>query len=261
MQVVILCGGQGTRLREVSDNLVPKPMVPVGEHPILWHIMKHYSHFGYNEFILCLGHLGWKIKEYFLNYQAMESDLTVKLGAAPSVQFHNESSELDWKVTLVETGKETGTGGRLKRVAKYLSGDDFMLTYGDGVSNVDLNKLEQFHRSHSQLQTITGVVSPSRFGELRVEDAQVVSMREKPRDTDRYINGGYMVFRREYIDRYLSGMEDTMMLERRPMETAAKDGELAIYRHNDFWQCVDTPRDWMILNEGWAGNSPQWKVW
>ena len=261
MQVVILCGGQGTRLREVSDNLIPKPMVPIGEHPILWHIMKHYSHYGYNEFILCLGHLGWKIKEYFINYHAMESDLTVRLGATPSVQVHNDCSELDWKVTLVETGKETGTGGRLKRIAKYLSGNDFMLTYGDGVSNVDLNALERFHRGHSKLQTITGVISPSRFGELEVVDDRVVSMREKPLATERHINGGYMVFRREYLDRYLSGQDDATMLERKPMETAAMDGELAIYRHDDFWQCVDTPRDWMMLNEAWAADKAPWRIW
>lgn len=261
MQVVILCGGQGTRLREVSDNLIPKPIVPIGEHPILWHIMKHYSHYGYNEFILCLGHLGWKIKEYFLNYHAMESDITVLLGKSPCVQIHNDCSELNWKVTLVETGKETGTGGRLKRIAKYLTGKDFMLTYGDGVSNVDLRALEVFHRNHNKLQTITGVVSPSRFGELTVEKELVINMKEKPRTTDRYINGGYMIFRREYIDRYLQNLNDTVMLERAPMENAAVEGELTIYRHDGFWQCVDTPRDWMMLNEAWTANKAPWRIW
>jgi glucose-1-phosphate cytidylyltransferase len=236
-------------------------MVTVGDHPILWHIMKHYSHFGYNDFILCLGHLGWKIKEYFLNYHAMESDLTVRLGATHSIQILNDCSEMDWKVTLVETGKDTGTGGRLKRIVKHLTGDDFMLTYGDGVSNVDLNALERFHRDHSKLQTITGVISPSRFGELEVVDDRVVSMREKPLATERHINGGYMVFRREYIDRYLLGLDDATMLERKPMETAATDGELAIFRHDDFWQCVDTPRDWTMLNEAWNADKAPWRIW
>ena len=261
MKVVILCGGQGTRLREVSDNLIPKPMVPIGEHPILWHIMKHYAHYGHRDFVLCLGHLGWKIKEYFLNYHAMESDITVRLGQTPSVEIHDGGAGLDWNVTLVETGKETGTGGRIKKIARYLEGDDFMLTYGDGVSDVDLHALERFHGSHGKLQTITGVISPSRFGELTVQDDFVVSMKEKPRAAGRFINGGFMIFRRAFLDRYLVHQQDSVMLEREPMEMAAADSELAIFRHDGFWQCVDTPRDWMTLNEAWAGKQPPWRVW
>jgi glucose-1-phosphate cytidylyltransferase len=261
MKVVVLCGGQGTRLREISENIIPKPMVTVGEHPMLWHIMKHYSHYGYNDFILCLGHLGWKIKEYFLNYYAIESDITVHLGETPSVRIHNECQELNWKITMVETGVDTGTGGRIKKIINYLDDDDFMLTYGDGVSNVNLKALEKFHRDRGRMQTITGVISPSRFGELTLEKELVVSMKEKPRNIDRYINGGYMVFRQEYIERYLQPHDDSVMLERSPMEQAAVDGELAVFKHDEYWQCVDTPRDWIVLNQEWTRNRAPWKIW
>ncbi len=219
-EVVILCGGQGTRIREVSENAIPKPLVPVGDRPIVWHIMKHYASQGYMDFVLCLGPLGWKIKEYFLNRQAMESDLTVTLGRTSKVEYHGEHPEEGWRVTLADTGSDTGTGGRVRKIASKITGDRFMLTYGDGVSDVDLGELQRFHVAHGKLLTLTGVIPPGRFGELSLE-GDCVTMQEKPMDSDRYINGGFMVMEKAFIDKYLAGVDDTTMLERGPFESAA----------------------------------------
>lgn len=218
MQVVILCGGKGTRIAEVSDNVIPKAMVPVGRRPILWHIMKYYAESGHDEFILALGHLGSKIKEYFLHFDSMFSDLTVSLGPEPSVEVHRNGNAEDWTVTLADTGLNTMTAGRVRRAAEYVNGDHFMLTYGDGLSNVDIDALERFHRSHGKLLTVTGVLPPGRFGELHVEGNQVTRMVEKPEtEHHRHINGGFMVLSREFVDAYLADVDDNTPLEREPM--------------------------------------------
>jgi glucose-1-phosphate cytidylyltransferase len=259
MQIVILCGGKGTRIRDVSEDVIPKPMVPVGERPIVWHIMKYYAAYGHSDFILCLGYQGWKIKEYFLNYRAMAVDLTVEVGKS-DVLYHDTHPEEGWAVTLAETGLETCTAGRVRRIARYLGDDDFMLTYGDGLSNVNLDALAEFHAGHGRLLTVTGVVPPGRFGELSIEGDRVRQMREKPVASGRYINGGFMVCRREFVDRYLASVDDSVMLEREPFEEAAGDGEMMIYRHDDFWQCMDNYRDWELLNRLWAEGRAPWKV-
>lgn len=261
MQVVILCGGQGTRIRDVSENVIPKPMVPVGDRPIVWHIMKMYAVHGYTDFVLCLGTLGWKLKEYFLNRQAMESDLTVTLGRKARVEYHDEHPEEGWRVTLVDTGSDTGTGGRVKKAASKITGDRFMLTYGDGLSDVDLGELERFHVEHGRLLTLTGVFPPGRFGELSHDGGWVTSMREKPMASDRYINGGFMVMERAFIDKYLAGADDSTMLERAPFVAAAEGGDMMMYRHQGFWQCMDTPRDWELLNRLWKSGEAAWRTW
>lgn len=259
MQVVILCGGKGTRIREVSEGVIPKPMVTIGERPILWHIMNYYAQFGHNDFILCLGYQSWKIKEYFLNYQAMTSDVTLKLGE-PTWNYHTSSSEADWSVTLAETGQETMTAGRVKCIEHYLRDDDIMLTYGDGVADVDLNKLLHFHKKHGRKLTLTGVIPPGRFGELGISGDEVTQMQEKPADSSRFINGGFMVMKRSFIDHYLDGEIDNVMLEREPFEQAANDGQMMVWKHHGFWQCMDTFRDWKYLNELWVQNKAPWSI-
>ena len=261
MQVVILCGGQGTRIREVSENVVPKPMVPVGDRPIVWHIMKHYACRGHTDFVLCLGPLGWKIKEYFLNRQAMESDLTVTLGRRSKVEYHSEHPEEGWRVTLADTGSDTGTAGRIRKIASKINGDRFMLTYGDAVSDVDLGALERFHVAHGKMLTLTGVIPPARFGELSLDGDCVTQMREKPVNSDRYINGGFMVMEKAFIDKYLADIDDTAMLEQAPFAAAAEGGDMMMYRHNGFWQCMDTARDWDLLNRLWKSGNAPWRSW
>jgi glucose-1-phosphate cytidylyltransferase len=257
MQVVILCGGLGTRLREETE-FRPKPMVEVGGRPLLWHIMKIYAHHGFDEFILCLGYKGEQIKQYFLNYEAMTRDLTVKLGASRSVTLHEGDLE-SWTVTLADTGAAAQTGARVKRIARYISGNTFLMTYGDGVADVDLRAVLAFHRAHGRIATVTGVRPPSRFGELLTADTRVVQFSEKPSISQGYINGGFFVFERE-IFRYLSD-DDACVLEREPLERLAKDGQLEMYPHEGFWQCMDTPRDLQHLAEHWAGPNPPWRVW
>lgn len=258
MQTMLLCGGKGTRLGEVTGNAMPKPMVQVGGRPIMWHIMKQYGAAGFTRFVICAGHLSWSIKEYFLNYHAQLADMTVSTAKNSSVEFHDVGSVEDWTVTVAETGADTMTGGRVKRAAKYLEGDDFMLTYGDGVSDVDLRALLAFHRSHGRMLTITGVVPPGRFGELGIDGDRVIEMNEKPVTSDRYVNGGFMVMKKAFIDSFLSGDVDDVMLEREPMQEAAAGGEMMIFRHNGFWQCMDTYRDWQNLNSLWADGSAPW---
>jgi glucose-1-phosphate cytidylyltransferase len=255
LQVVILCGGKGTRLGDVTGGVLPKPMVSIGAHPILWHIMRHYARAGHNQFILAAGHLNEVIKDYFLNFHARNTDFTVRTGSPDSVDFHCADTLDDWTVTIADTGDDTMTAGRLKRIAHYLQPGNFMLTYGDGVSDIDLASLEKFHVEHGGAVTITGVVPPGRFGELRLDGNRVAEMQEKPSVRDRYINAGFMVFKREFIDRFISCDADPIMLEREPFSDAAQAGEMHMFKHDGFWQCMDTARDWAFLNELW--NSPK----
>jgi glucose-1-phosphate cytidylyltransferase len=258
---MILCGGQGTRLREHTE-LRPKPMVEIGGRPILWHIMKAYAFHGITDFILCLGYKAHVIKEYFLNYHAMNSDFTVKLDRADSLEIHEGCGvEDDWRVTLVNTGEETMTGARVLRAAKYLNDDDatFMVTYGDGLSNVNLGEMLDFHQRHGKLATLTGVRPPSRFGELHMKDEQVIAFSEKPQIGQGLINGGFFCFQREFLS-YLSDSPDCV-LERAPLESCAAHGQLCAYEHSGSWQCMDTYRDWLSLEAQWQNGTAPWKVW
>ena len=257
--VVILCGGKGTRLREETEYR-PKPMVEVGGRPILWHIMRCYAHFGHPHFVLCLGYKGEMIKQYFLNYRAMANDFTVRLGRNEAVDISaGGDHDVDWTVTLVDTGLETMTGARVKRVAKHLQGDTFMLTYGDGLANIDINALLSFHREAGKLVTVTGIHPPSRFGELQIQNNLVVDFTEKPQVSQGMVNGGFFVCQREFLD-YLDE-DPSCILERDPLLRLAADGQLAVYRHDGFWQCMDTFREYEMLSRMWdEGNAP-WRLW
>jgi glucose-1-phosphate cytidylyltransferase len=255
MQVVILCGGQGTRIRDVADD-VPKPMIPIGGQPILWHIMQLYARHGFRRFVLCLGYKGWAIKRYFLDYQLALSDFTVRLGAGTSVQLHRPGDVEDWEVTLAETGLATMTGGRVKAVEPYLDGDEFLLTYGDGVSDVDLTALVAFHRRHGRVGTVTAVHAPGRFGEMDVDGDVVTQFSEKPPVSPGWISGGFFVFRRDFLDRLPDDPE--LILEREPLHRLAAEGELAAYRHEGFWQCMDNSRDFQHLNQLHAEGRAAW---
>ncbi len=256
MKVVILCGGLGTRLRDETE-FRPKPMVEVAGRPLLWHIMKIYARWGHDDFVLALGYKGEVIKQYFLDYDAWTRDVTVRLGGEPRVTFHGPAAER-WTVTLAETGAAAMTGARVKRVQRYVSNDTFMLTYGDGVADVDLDRLLAFHRRHGRLATVTGVRPPSRFGELVTDGARVVEFSEKPSISHGYINGGFFVFNPGVFD-YLSD-DDGCVLEREPLERLAKDHQLEMFLHDGYWQCMDTPRDLQHLHEAWQRGAP-WKVW
>lgn len=242
---------------------MPKPMVPIGGRPILWHIMKHYARHGFKEFVLCLGHLGWQIKEFFLNYEAMTSDFTITLGRHSRVEMHNSHPEEGWRVTLAETGEHTLTAGRLRRALSYVDGDTFFATYGDGVGDVDLPALLSFHKSHGRAATLTGTRSTGRFGELAVDGDRVISFQEKPQRDGSYINGGFFVFARRFFERYVPGPPecDAMMLERQPLQRAAEAGDLMIFRHKGFWYPMDTYRDWEYLNVLWAKGEAPWRTW
>lgn len=257
MKVVILCGGMGTRMREETEYR-PKPMVRVGDKPILWHIMKTYANYGFNDFIICLGYKGDMIKEYFLNYDMMNNDFTINLGNRSSIKYHNNHMETDWTVTLAETGERTQTGARIKKIEKYVD-DTFMLTYGDGVCSVNLKELLEFHRSHGKIGTMTGVHPSSRFGEFSIKNNQVLQFNEKPQTKEGLINGGYFVFNKGFFD-YLC-KDENCILEREPLENLALAGELMVYPHEGFWQCVDTYRELEILNNLWNSNKPPWKAW
>jgi glucose-1-phosphate cytidylyltransferase len=257
MKVIILCGGMGMRLHEETEYK-PKPMVEIGGKPILWHIMKLYSHYGYNEFILALGYKGDIIRNYFLNYQYYNSDFTIALGANSAITLHN-GLDFDWKVTLVETGADSMTGYRLKLCEKYVAEDNFMLTYGDAVSNVNITQLFSFHKDQNTIATVTGVFPPSRFGDLVVRDNLVEKFKEKPQDTQSNpINGGYFVFKKEFFSTI--PLEQNCDLEKNPLESLANQKQLSVYKHYGFWQCMDTYRDFVFLNDLWA-NNPKWKVW
>lgn len=258
MQVVILCGGKGTRLREETEYR-PKPMLPIGRQPILWHIMKLYAHYGHKDFVLCLGYKGQSIKDYILNYRYLNSDFTVRLGEKNEVVFHNPSDESDWTVTLADTGEDTMTGARLKRVEKYIRGDVFLMSYGDGVGDVNLRGLIEFHKQHGKLVTLTGVRPPGRFGELGTSDHLVTEFNEKPQTTDGVINGGFFVFSRKFFD-YLSD-DPNLVLEQSPLRRAAADKQLMCFHHEGFWQPMDTFREFELLNHLWETNQAPWKVW
>jgi glucose-1-phosphate cytidylyltransferase len=259
MKVVILCGGQGTRLREETE-FRPKPMVEIGGLPILWHIMKLYAHHGLKEFVLCLGYRSGMIKAFFQNYETRVNDFTIRLGTPDSTEFHSAHSE-DWTVTLAETGLSAQTGARVRRVARYL--DDagtFCLTYGDGVGDIDVAGLLAFHKSHGKIGTVTAVRPPGRFGELQLDGDSVHSFAEKPQVTEGFINGGFFVFQKAFLDRYLDDRDD-LVLEREPLQRLSADGELMVYRHDGFWQPMDTYREWKLLEDLWATGRAPWKVW
>jgi glucose-1-phosphate cytidylyltransferase len=257
MKVVVLCGGLGTRLREETE-FRPKPMVEIGGRPILWHIMKLYASAGYREFVLCLGYRGNMIKEYFLNYEAMNNDFTICLGRDSRIQYNNLHTEQDFKVTLADTGASTMTGGRVKRIQQYIDGETFMLTYGDGVSNVDINQLLAFHKSHGKLATVTAVVPSSRFGIVDTsQDGRVLQFVEKPKSENR-ASAGYFVFQREIFN-YLSG--DDCILEREPLERLAAEGQLMAWEHDGFFYAMDTYREYEYLNDLWQKNQAPWKIW
>ena len=256
MKVVILAGGLGTRLSE-ETAVKPKPMIEVGGKPIIWHIMKLYSHYGINDFIICCGYKGYILKEYFSNYFLHMSDVTFDLGLN-QVHVHEKRSQ-PWKVTLVDTGDDSMTGGRLRRVKKYLDDEDvFCLTYGDGIGNIDISKLIKFHKSHDKLATLTATYPPGRFGALNIQNQQVKNFTEKPRGDGGMINGGFFVLSPKAID-YIDG--DATIWEREPLSNLAKDGQLMAYEHNNFWQPMDTMRDKIYLNELWSSGSAPWKIW
>jgi glucose-1-phosphate cytidylyltransferase len=256
---MILCGGQGTRLRDVTE-ILPKPMVPVGPHPIVWHIMKTYAAFGVRRFILCLGYKREHFIDYFLNYHARASDVTLTLGTNTKITYHDRHGEEDWEVTLADTGDRTMTGGRVFRAAKYLKpGDEhFFLTYGDGLANVDVAKLLAFHHRHGKQISVTAVHPSGRFGELEIARDQVTSFQEKPQTESGLINGGFMAVRRSFVSRYLSA-DPMTILEQEPLKKAVAEGEMAGFVHEGFWQCMDTAREHQFLNQLWdSGNAP-WK--
>jgi glucose-1-phosphate cytidylyltransferase len=257
-KVVILCGGQGTRLREETE-FRPKPMVEVGGRPILWHIMKTYAHYGLRDFVLCLGYRGNFIKEYFLNYEAMNNDFTVCLGLKNRLEYHGGHDEQDFCVTLADTGVNTMTGGRIKRVQRYVGGDHFMVTYGDGLADVDVDKLLYFHKAHGKLATVTTVRPSSRFGLVQLDDRGLVSaFAEKPQ-LDGWASAGYFVFNRKVFD-YIDA-DESCILEREPLERLAADGQLMAYRHRGFFFAMDTYREYQALNEIWQSGDAPWKVW
>lgn len=250
MKVILLAGGFGTRLAEYT-GIIPKPMVPVGGKPIIWHIMQIYAHFGHNDFYVALGYKAEVIKEYFLNYRELNSDFTVNL-ASGDVTPHQVDSE-DWQVTLVNTGNESMTGGRVKRMQPYVGNETCLLTYGDGVSNIDIDALLAFHRSHGKLVTVTAVRPNARFGELEISGGSVTSFQEKPQLHEGWINGGFFVIEPAFFD-LISG--DSTLLEREPLEQAALAGELMAYCHDGFWHCMDTKRDHELLESLWIKNAP-----
>jgi glucose-1-phosphate cytidylyltransferase len=253
LNTVILCGGLGTRLSE-ETQIKPKPMVEIGGRPILWHIMKMYEHHGFNNFMLALGYKGEVIKDYFLTYHARLSDLTVHLKSG-EVHYSNPTAE-DWRVSLIDTGEHTLTGGRLRRLRHHIKSDEtFMLTYGDGVSDVDIQALLSFHRAHGRLATVTAVRPSARFGGMHVNDGQVLDFKEKPQSGEGLINGGFFVFEPGIFE-YLS--DDSTVLEQSPLECLARDGQLMAYEHSGYWQCMDTIRDRNALQELWETGKAPW---
>jgi glucose-1-phosphate cytidylyltransferase len=258
--VAILCGGKGTRLKEETE-FRPKPMVMVGDRPMIWHIMKTYAHYGFTDFMLCLGYKGDSIREYFLKYDLNQSDILLELGSKQVKKLGNSHPEEDWRLWLVDTGQETMTGGRLKRLSVYLDqigADLFMGTYGDGVCDININQLLEYHRSHNKLATMTAVRPPSRFGELIIDERMVKSFKEKPQTSEGWINGGYFVLHRKVLD--LIENDDTIF-EAEPLKTLAASGELAVYQHDGFWQCMDTYRELELLNQLYTSGNAKWRVW
>lgn len=256
MKVVILCGGLGTRLREETETK-PKPMIEIGGMPILFHIMKIYARHGFKEFILCLGYKGEMIKNYFYNYEILSNDFTIELGGK-KMEIHSPQTEKGWQITLIDTGLKAMTGARVKRIEKYIKNDLFMLTYGDGVTDLNINELLKFHKSHNKIGTVTGVSPPSRYGELIINKGQVTTFKEKPLTNNNSINGGFFVFNRDFFN-YLED-KDECVFEREPLEKLASEGELKVFQHKGFWQCMDTYRDYKYLTELWEKGDPPWNV-
>ncbi len=258
MKVVIFAGGLGTRISEES-HLKPKPMIEIGGKPILWHIMKIYSAAGFNEFIICLGYKGYLIKEYFLNYFIHNCDLTVNL-ANNEVQIHTPFSE-PFKVTMVETGLHTKTAGRLRAIESYIDGEDFMLTYGDGVADIDIRQLYDFHRQHQKICTMTAIIPEGRFGTMEIGDDNVVQrFREKPQEDNHWVNGGFFVLNRRVFS-YLNGDMSNVMWEAEPLQQLTDDRQLVTYKHSGFWMCMDTVRDRAVLEKMWENGEAEWKLW
>ncbi|MDA7710636.1 glucose-1-phosphate cytidylyltransferase [Flavobacteriaceae bacterium] len=256
MKVVILAGGLGTRISE-ETVIKPKPMIEIGGKPILWHIMKIYSFHGINDFIICCGYKGYVIKEYFANYFLHQSDITFDM-SKNEMKIHQERVE-PWKVTLIDTGEQTMTGGRIKRIKEYLNnGEDFCLTYGDGLANIDITKLIAFHKNHDKLATLSAIYPPGRFGALDITENQVTNFSEKPRGDGALINGGFFVLNSKALD-YIQ--DDNTIWEQGPLKKLAKDGELMSFKHEDFWQPMDTLRDKHLLEELWESEKAPWKLW
>jgi glucose-1-phosphate cytidylyltransferase len=253
MKVIILAGGFGTRLSEYTD-VIPKPMVPIGGKPILWHIMNHYAKFHHKEFFLALGYKAEVVKDYFLNYRSLNSDFTIDLSSGNITPHQHDT--VDWKVTLVNTGDLSMTGGRVKRMQPFIGHETCMLTYGDGVSNIDLDELLRFHKSHGKMITVSAVRPSARFGELEMEGSLVKSFQEKPQLHQGWINGGFFIFEPSFFD-FIEG--DATLLEREPLERATKAGQLMAYHHDGFWHCMDTKRDHELLETLWAKGAP-WVV-
>ena len=256
MKVAILAGGHGTRISE-ETVIKPKPMIEIGGRPILWHIMKHYSFYGHKEFVILLGYKGYYIKEYFANYWLHQSDVTIDT-ANNQMEVHNNSSE-DWKITLVDTGLDTMTGSRVMNARKYLEDDTFMLTYGDGLSDVDINKLVDFHKSKNKTMTVTAIQPEGRFGSLDIQDGQVNRFLEKPKGDGSWINGGFFVCEPKIFD-YLTEGDNSVVLEKAPLEQMSKRGELSSYQHEGFWKCMDTLRDKTQLCDIWNSKKVPWKI-
>lgn len=260
MKAVILCGGKGTRIKDVSE-ILPKPMVPIGDMPILWHIMKSFAHYGVKEFILCLGYKAWEIKEFFLNYKAFRHDFTIDLASGQMATLDVMNSESDWKITLSDTGENTMTGGRIRRVKKYLEGEElFLVTYGDGLANINVQELIAFHRKQGRIGTITATNPSSRFGEITFEESLVTHFNEKPSVGSGWINGGFMVFDNKRFWDYL-WPDDNLILERETLPALVKDKQLGVFKHEGFWLGMDTPREYALLNELWMKGKAPWKVW
>ena len=255
MKIAILAGGLGTRLAEETE-VKPKPMVEIGGKPILWHVMKHYAQYGYNDFAIALGYKGEYIKRWMKDLSSLHSNMTVKTGTGDVIL--HDSNDTDWSEDLVDTGTGTATCGRIKRLAPWVGNETFMLTWGDGVSNVDLDALLAFHRSHGKLATLTAVRPPARFGHLEFNGDQVTDFTEKPQTAEGWINGAFFVLEPQIFD-YIDG--DDTQWEKEPLERLAEEGQLMAYRHNDFWQCMDTVRDKKLLEKLWQEGNPPWKIW
>ena len=257
MKVIILAGGWGTRLGQQSED-IPKPMVPIGNKPVLWHIMKIYSYYGFNDFIISCGVKAHIIKSYFVNYESYNEDFTVDM-STQKINYHTNHNEKDWKVTLVDTGLNTLKGARIKRIENYLDSNINMITYGDGVCDININELVEYHKSHGKMITITGVHPPARFGELIEKESQIVSFEEKPQTSVGLINGGFMVFNKNLLD-YLT-TDENCDFESGVLEILAKEGEVMVYKHKGNWECMDHERDVVHLNKLWDKNKAFWKVW
>ena len=260
IRVMILCGGMGSRLYEETE-FRPKPMLEIGGRPMLWHIMNVYAAYGFRKFILCLGYKGYIIKDYFLNYRVYQSDCTIHLGDSVRLEYHGSTDAHEWSVTLAETGQTAQTGARVFRGGHYIPEETFCLTYGDGLSNIDLNALLTFHHSHGKIGTVTGVCPPGRFGELEVDQSgRATQFNEKPQVAEGIINGGFFVFQRSFLERFLED-RDELVLEQEPLQRLASVGELMVYPHKGFWQPMDTYREFKLLNELWATGNAPWNIW